>query len=230
MFNLDARGKRVLIISDLHHPWAVDDWFEFLKNLSDKRKYDIIISIGDEVDGHGISFHENELGMPTASKELEMAQECMMLMATLFPKMYILNSNHGSLIFRKAKFNGIPYAFLKPLNELYGTPLYEWHDEILLKTNQGRTYLCHGKSSAYGRLAINLGCNAIQGHFHSKAEITYHKTIFGMKYNAFVGCLADRDKLAFTYAKSNIPDFINSVMEIDRNGKPDLILYRPSKK
>lgn len=225
MFKLDVRGKRVLLISDLHLPWAVNDWFEFLSDLHKKRKYDVIISIGDEVDHHGISFHEDEMGMPTASKELEMAQADMMLLGTLFPKIYFLNSNHGSLIFRKAKFNGIPYGFIKPLNELYGTPLYEWHDEIMLKTEMGWLYLCHGKSSGYGKLAINLGCHAAQGHFHSKAEITFHKTIMGIKYNMFLGCLADREKLAFTYAKSNIPDFINSVGELDRRGKPNLIFY-----
>lgn len=225
MFKLDVRGKRVLLISDLHLPWALDGWFEFLQRIHSKRNYDVIISIGDEVDNHAISFHENELGMPTASKELEMAQEKMMLLGTLFPKIYFLNSNHGSLIFRKAKFNGIPYGFIKPLPELYGTPLYEWHDEMLLQTNSGKIYLTHGKSSTYGRLAINMGCHAIQGHFHSKAEITYHKTIMGMKYNMFLGCLADREKLAFTYAKSNIPDFINSVGELSCKGKPNLIFY-----
>ncbi len=222
MLHLDAKGKRVLIISDLHFPWAIDGWFEFLSDLHKRRKYDLIISIGDEVDHAGISFHEKEDGMPAASKELELAIDDMNLMSTLFPRMYILNSNHGSLIFRKAKFHGVPYAFLKPLNELYGCPLYTWHDEILLHTNQGQVYLCHGKTSAYGRLAKEERVSAVQGHFHSKAEITWHKSSAGMIFNMFVGCLADQKKIAFNYAKTNIPKFINCVGEIDREGMPHL--------
>jgi hypothetical protein len=222
MLHLDARGKRVLLISDLHHPWAIDGWFEFLSDLHTKRKYDIIISMGDEVDGHNLSFHENEDGMPSPSKELEMAQDCMSLMATLFPKMYILDSNHGSLIFRKAKFHGVPYAYIKPLSDLYGTPLYSWHNEILLHTNQGQVYLCHGRSAAYGRLAKEERTSAVQGHFHSKAEITWHRSSSGMIFNMFVGCLADQNKKAFNYAKLNLPKFINCVGELDRDGMPHL--------
>lgn len=225
MLKLDARGKRVLIISDLHHPFAVDGWFEFLKKIHDKKKYDIIISIGDECDNAAYSFHEKEPGMPGASKELEMACDSMRLMATLFPKMYILNSNHGSLFYRRAKFAGMPYELIKSLPEIYGTPLYEWHDEILLKTDSGPVYMVHGKKSGYGALARETGASCIQGHFHTKAEITYHRTVMGTRFNMFVGCLADAKKLAFQYAKNNVPTFINSVGEIDKNGKPNILFY-----
>jgi hypothetical protein len=230
MLKLDVRGKRVLLISDLHHPFAVDDWFEFLSDLHKKRKYDIIISMGDECDGAGISFHENEDGMPSASKELEEAIACMNLMSTLFPKMYILESNHGSLIFRKSKFHGIPYAYIKPLPELYGTPGYSWHSEILLQTSSGPVYLCHGKKSSYAGLVKDMGISCIQAHFHSKAEITYHKTIAGVRFNMFVGCLADQEKIAFNYSRANVGQFINCVGEIGRDGKPNLIFYKPVKK
>jgi hypothetical protein len=225
MLKLDARGKRVLIISDLHLPWAVDDWFEFLEFHHKRKKYDIIISIGDEVDNAAYSFHEKEPGMPSASKELELACDSMKLLSTLFPKMYILDSNHGSLFYRRAKFAGLPYNLIKPLPEIYGTPLYEWHSDILLKTNAGPVYLCHGRSSGYGALARAMGVSCIQGHFHTKAEITWHKTVTSMRYNMFVGCLADASKLAFQYSKNNLPTFINAVGEIDRNGKPGLLLH-----
>lgn len=230
MLKLDVRGKRVLLISDLHHPWAVDDWFEFLESLHKKRKYDVIISMGDECDAAGISFHEKEDGMPTPSKELEMAIDSMQLMATLFPKMYILESNHGSLIFRKSKFHGIPYSYLKPLPELYGTPGYSWHSEILLTTDSGKVYLTHGKKSGYAAMVREMGVSCIQAHFHSKAEITYHKTIGGLKFSMFVGCLADQQKIAFNYSQSNVGQFINCVGELDKNGKPNLVFYRPVKK
>ena len=222
MLHLDARGKRVLLVSDLHFPWAIDGWYEFLADLHTRRKYDLIISLGDEVDGHNLSFHENEEGMPSPSKELEMAQDCMSLMSTLFPKMYILESNHGSLIFRKAKFHGIPYSMIKPLPELYGTPGYSWHNEILLHTNAGQVYLCHGRTAAYGRLAKEERVSAVQGHWHTRAEITWHRSSSGVIFNMIAGCLADQNKKAFNYAKLNLPKFINCVGELDRDGMPHL--------
>ncbi len=227
MLRLDVRGKRVLLISDLHHPWAVDGWYEFLARLHRQRKYDIIISVGDEIDAAAMSFHEKEPGMPNATREMEMAQAEMQLMHTLFPKMYILDSNHGSLYYRRAKFAGIPNSVIKPMKELWGTPEYEWHEEILLITNSGPVYLCHGKTSAYGKMVKDLGCSAVQGHFHSKSEITYHATVRGVRFNMLVGCLADQKKLAFQYAKNHNAKFINSVGELDRNGVPNLIMYRP---
>jgi predicted MPP superfamily phosphohydrolase len=222
MLRIDARGKRVLLISDLHFPWAINGWFEFLSWLHERRKYDLIISMGDEVDGHGISFHEDEQGMPTASKELEQAQDCMKLLSTLFPKVHVLESNHGSLIFRRAKFHKIPYAYLKPLPDLYGTPLYTWHEEIILDTLNGPVYLCHGRAAPYGKLAKEERMSAVQGHFHSKAEITWHRSRSGQIFNMFVGCLADQEKLAFTYSRNQSGRFQNCVGELDRSGLPQL--------
>lgn len=226
MLKIDGKGKRVLLISDLHFPFAVSGWFEFLRDLHQKRKYDIIISMGDETDGHGISFHENEDGAPSPSKELEEAIDCMQLLATLFPKIHILESNHGSLIFRKAKFHGIPYSYIRPLKDIYGTPGFTWHSDILIDTHNGPVYLCHGRNSAYGKMVKEMGISCIQAHFHSKAEITYHQTIMGRKFNMFVGCLADQEKLAFRYANNNIGKFINCVGEITGSGKPNLIFYK----
>lgn len=225
MLKIDARNKSVLLISDLHLPWAVDDWYEFLEYHHKRRKYDIVISMGDEVDNAAYSFHEKEPGMPSASKELEMACDSMALLNTLFPKMYILDSNHGSLFYRRAKFAGLPYSLIKPLPEIYGTPNYEWHNDILLITNKGPVYLCHGKKSGYGGLMRDMGVSCVQGHFHTKAEITYHETVAGTRFNMFVGCLADKKKLAFQYAKNNVPTFINSMGEINKNGNPKIILY-----
>lgn len=226
MLKLDAKNKSVLLISDLHLPWSVDCWYEFLERNNKEKNYDIIISMGDEVDNAAYSFHEKEPGMPSASKELEMACDSMNLLSKLFPKVYILDSNHGSLFYRRAKFAGLPYNLLKPLPEIYGTPNYEWHNDILLDTNSGPVYLCHGRASGYGSLARSMGVSCVQGHYHTKSEITYHETIMGIRFNMFVGCLADREKLAFQYAKNNVPTFINSIGEIDKDGKPNIVMYK----
>ena len=55
-----AKDKRILVISDMHMPYHHPDSFAFLKAV--KKSFDPtrIINIGDEVDNHGISFHDSD--------------------------------------------------------------------------------------------------------------------------------------------------------------------------
>jgi len=225
MIRLDCKNKKALIISDLHFPYSVPDWFEFLEDLHKKNNYDLIISVGDEVDFSSISFHDKDPGMLNPSKELTDSIDCMKKLESLFPKIYFCESNHGSLIFRRQKFAGIPIEVIKPLDQIYGTPQFSWHDEIILETNKGDVYICHGKVSRPGGLSKEIGVSTFQGHFHSLFNIVYSTHLTGSRFDAYVGCLADQDKLAFAYAKNNSKKFINGVGDIDENGTPRLYLY-----
>ena len=230
MLKIDARGKKVLFISDTHIPYSVKGYINFLKLIKAKFKPDIVIHIGDELDYHAVSFHNSDHELFSAGQELDKAIiEIQEGLHKLFPKLYLLESNHGSLIFRKMKANGIPIRALKPLHELYETPLWSWHEEILLRTNRGWVYCHHGKSSAYGALVKALGVSCVQGHFHSKLEITNHKSILGTRQSMFVGCLADRDSMAMAYAKNNLADFLNGTGGIKANGEFQLFHYHPKR-
>lgn len=224
MLHLDARGKRVLIISDTHCPYSHPYFLPFLYMIKTMLEPDIIIHIGDESDFHGMSFHDKEVELFSAGHELEKAiEEVRDGIQNIFPKVYLLESNHGSMIMRKAKHHQIPIAVLKPLPELYQCPGFSWHEEILLDTNFGPVYLCHGKTGGYGKLMKDMGVSAIQGHFHGKFEITYHKTTMGTRFNMFVGCLVDYNSLAMRYGRNNIPKPILGCGWIDENGIPKLI-------
>lgn len=224
---IDARGKRVLIISDLHIPYSIPGYFSFLKWILETKKPDIIINIGDEVDYHAQSMHDHDPDCDSAGKELDKSIiELQEGLHALFPKMYLLESNHGSMIARRAKKSGIPVRAIRDLPDLYETPNWSWHEEIVLLTEQGPVYLCHGKSGAYGKLCKETGTSAIQGHFHGKFEITYHRGPLGIRYNMFVGCLADQSALAMAYGKNFMQKFINGVGFITSNGTPKLIPYR----
>lgn len=220
---ITAFGKRVLIISDLHAPYSHPDWYHFLKAIKKKYKPDIIISVGDEVDGHGISFHDKDSALLNASAELEKAIEDMQLLRELFPKMYICESNHGSLIYRKMKHHGVPIRHLKPLPQLYGTPRWQWFFEIKLRTRLGDVLINHGKSAGYGAFAKESMCSGVQGHFHGKSEITWHRSSNGMRFNMFVGCLVDERSPAMDYGKNFLKKPIMSVGFIDERGEPFLI-------
>jgi hypothetical protein len=127
------------------------------------------------------------------------------------------------------KFHGLPISYIRPLAELYETPTWKWYEDIKLRTKQGDVYLCHGKSGAYNKLAREVGCSAIQGHFHGKFEITWCNSVHTERFNMFVGCGINRKSLAFAYGKNNIPQPILGCAVIDEEGNPILIKMRLNK-
>jgi hypothetical protein len=230
VLKLDARGKRVLFISDTHIPYSVKGYFHFLKDLKEKFRPEIVIHGGDEVDYHAISFHDSVAELCSAGDELDKAIiEIQEGLHKLFPKLYLLESNHGSLIFRRLKHAGIPIRHLKPLHELYETPLWEWHEHILLRTVKGRVYTCHGRSGVAGALLKLMGCSTVEFHYHTMFHITHFQTLLGRKFSAHGGCLADRDSMAMAYAKNNLKQFINGTIGIKADGEPVLFPYDKNK-
>ena len=227
MFRINARGKRVLIISDLHIPYSVKGYLRFLTQLKKTFKPQIIINIGDELDYHDQSMHDSDRDLDSAGVELEKSiEELQSGLNKLFPKMFLLESNHGSMTLRRAKKHGIPIRTLRPLPDLYGTPKWSWHSEILLDTSKGPVYLCHGKSGAYGKMVKESGSSCVQGHFHGKFEITYHGGVLGTRYSMFVGCLIDRDSLAMAYGRNFAVKPILGCGGIWDSGEPVLFPYK----
>lgn len=230
MITLDARGKRVLFISDTHIPYSVDGYLEFLKDLKEKFKPEIVIHGGDEIDGHAISFHKSISELFSAGHELDKSIiEIQEGLHVLFPKLYLLESNHGSLIFRRLKAEGIPIRHLKPLHELYETPLWEWHDKIILRTKKGKVAVSHGMSGIAGAWAKLAGMSTVEFHFHSMHQITRMKTLGKETFSMHCSCLADQEKLAFTYAKANMKEFLNGTGGIYADGEPVLFPYSKAK-
>lgn len=226
VLELDARGKRVLFISDTHIPYSHPDYILFLSALKKKLKIgpkDIVIHLGDELDFHKISFHNAEEELFSAGHELDKSIiELQEGLHKLFPKLYICESNHGSLMLRKMKHHGLPIRTLRPLPELYETPRWSWHDDILLRTKSGYVYVTHGKTKAYGKMPKEMGVSCVQGHFHANFEITYHKSVLKDVFNMLIGCLVDQESLAQRYAKNNIPKCILGTGSIDKAGTPSL--------
>lgn len=230
MKTLNAVGKRVLFISDLHMPYHHPDSFKFLRAI--KKKYldkkDLIVNLGDEVDGHQISFHQSETSSEilSASEELQACIDLIHMKGGLhetFPEMYLCESNHGSLIFRRAKAHGLPISYFKTYQQVYETPKWKWEEDFLIKTKLGNIYVCHGKSGMYGKLSSTMGCSAVQGHFHGKFEITWHRSALMEQFNMLCGCLIDRQRMAFAYGKNHLPKPILGVGLVSREGYPTLL-------
>ncbi len=215
--------NRILVISDYHAPYNHPDAPNFLKALKEKYKFDKVICIGDEVDYHALSFHDSDPNLASAGFELEMAKDALRPVYKMFPNVDVVESNHGSMVLRKALTGGMPRQVLKSYNEILEAPKgWKWTFDKIVNTPLGPVYFCHGKSSAPGRLASQYGMSAVQGHYHEKSQINYISTPEKLMFDLHTGCLADDKSLALGYNKVNVKRPIVSVAIII-DGIPSLI-------
>ena len=196
-------NKSILIISDTHVPYHHPDLIPFLKDLKEIYKPDRVIHIGDEVDKHAMSFHDSDPDLPSAGDELKQSLPIIKQIEELFPKMDLLDSNHGSLVYRRALKHGIPKAYLRDYNEFLKVGKgWKWLDDLTIQTSNGPVYFCHGKVADVLKLAQSMGMSCVQGHYHSSYNIKYYGNSLGLYYGLQVGCLVDKDSLAFRYNKT----------------------------
>lgn len=216
-------AKSLLVISDMHHPYSHPDTLAFLKAVKAKYKPDIVVCIGDEIDAHDMSFHDSDPDLDSAGAELEKAIESLKPIYKLFPNVTVVESNHGSMVFRKALVGKIPKKAIRSYNDILDAPKgWNWVFDTIIKTPLGQVYLCHGKSAAAGKLASQYGMSSIQGHYHEKAQITYISTPEKLMFDAHTGCLADDKSLALGYNKVNAKRPIVSLIVVI-NGIPQII-------
>ena len=216
-------SKSILVISDMHAPYGHPDTLPFLTACKAKFKPTEVICIGDEVDFHDLSFHDSDPDLDSAGVELEKAIKALIPIYKLFPKVTVVESNHGSMVLRKALTGSIPKKAIKPYNEILDAPKgWEWVFDTKLNTPIGPVYFCHGKSGAAGRLASQYGMSCVQGHYHEKSQITYISTPERLMFDAHTGCLADDTSLALGYNKINPKRIIVSILVI-LNGIPQII-------
>lgn len=193
-------------ISDLHAPYQHPDALDFIARIKKVYKIDHWISLGDEADKHALSFHDSDADLYSAGHELMEASFVLQELAKIVPTLDILDSNHGSLILRKALSHGIPRAYIKPYNEIYGVPdTWKWHLDMTIRlTNGSQVYLHHGKSADVYKLSQAQGMCAVQGHYHEKFNIHYWGNSLGLYWGMQCGCLVDPKSLAFAYNKNNL--------------------------
>jgi hypothetical protein len=217
------KKQTILVISDMHHPYGHPDTYEFLKTIKETYKPTDIVCIGDEVDFHDSSFHDSDPDLDSAGIELEKAITSLKPIYKLFPVCTVVESNHGSMMLRKAKAGKLPRKAIKSYNEILDAPKgWKWVFDTIIQTPIGPVYFCHGKTGSPGKLASQYGMATVQGHFHEKAQISYISTPEKLMFDAHTGCLADDNSLALGYNKINPKRPIVSVLIIV-NGIPQLI-------
>lgn len=199
-------NSRILLISDLHIPYHHKDALAFLQHLKDKYNPTRVICLGDELDKHALSYHDSDPDLPSAGDELQEALPTVYELFLMFPEMDVIESNHGSLVWRKTKTHGIPRHYIKSYNDVLGVDEgWKWHFDLTIQLPNGQyCYFHHGKTTDVTKLSQQMGMNAVQGHYHEKFKAEYWGNPTGLYWGLQVGCLIDDDSYAFAYNNVNI--------------------------
>lgn len=216
--------KNILVIPDQHFPFNHIDIFLFLIAVNKKYKPDKVVNVGDEVDSHSMSMHDHSPDLPGPHDEMDMAITRLKHLYKIFPEVDILESNHGSLYYRRASKNGLPKRVIKSYKEILEAPKgWVWHQELILHGSDNEPILfCHGLAADPLKNSKNKSMRFVQGHHHSRFEIQYWANSEKLFWGVTSGCLIDYKALAFEYGKLMLNKPILGVTII-KNGYPQLI-------
>lgn len=218
--------ERIMVIGDLHAPYTHQDALAFLKHVRDTYKPDMCVQVGDETDGHAISFHDSDPNLDSAGVELEKAKVILEKVHELFPNLLVCDSNHGSLVYRRAKAHGLPVQFIKKYRDIlfpeHGAPQWSWADAWVLNTPLGPVRFQHQVSGDFMLNASHERTSLVLGHEHGRFEVQYAASSTALYFGAYAGCLIDRKSLAYAYGKLTRKKPIMGVLLIT-NGCPQLV-------
>lgn len=201
----------------MHWPYSHPDTILFLRAVHEKfvkkAKNPLILIGGDEVDWHSISFHTPDPALPNPSKELELAIQKLKYLYSLFPNAIVLESNHGSLVYRKQKHHGLPIEAIRTYEDILQAPKgWKWVKEATFTTSLGEwVYAVHGKSSDVLKLSKAEAMSSVQFHFHEKYNLQYWANAKRIHFAMQCGCLSDDKSLAMEYNKLNLHRPINGI-------------------
>jgi len=204
--SIPDKANRILVIPDMHAPYEHPDALAFLEAVRDRVKPDLVVNVGDELDYHALSFHDSDPNLDAAGAELERGKIVMRKLYSLFPTMLICHSNHGSMQYRRAKAHGIPVQMIKRYRDVvvpdtYGAPGWSWRYGWRIQTALGTVLFKHQSSGAVLQDAAHNNCNLVVGHQHGLFSVEYAASTDRLYWGMYVGCLIDKDALAFAYGK-----------------------------
>ena len=202
-------NKRILVISDMHLPYQHKDAIKFLAEIKKEFKPDRVINIGDLLDFHAISMHTHDPDLASAGHELTMARKYVKELESIYQQVTEVDSNHSSLVYRRAIKYGMSREFLREYGEFLGTKKWKWVDDLTLTMSNGqRCFFTHGRSADVLKVSQTMGMSAVQGHYHTKFVVSYWANPDNLFFAMNVGCLINQKSLSMNYAKNFRTRFI----------------------
>ena len=195
---------RVGIVGDIHLPFVHPMYLRFCLDIFSQWKVDHVHFVGDIVDLHALSFHDPEMDAHGAADEARLALETMVSWQKAFRRATVSIGNHDERHFRRAKKYGIPSQFVRPYEDVWQTPHWDWKrshiiDGVVYEHGTGTS----GKDAAYNR-AIKKRRSCVIGHIHAHAGVKWHASDYDRIFGMNAGCGIDLESYAFCYSNSYV--------------------------
>ena len=216
----EKKGKNVLVIGDLHEPFALDGYLEFCKKQYDKFNCDEVVFIGDIIDNHYTSYHETDADGLGGGQELDLAIKKIQRWYKTFPEATVIIGNHDRMVMRKAQTSAIPKAWIRDYKEVLNVPNWEFVDRKVI----GDVQYVHGEGGTARTKAKADLMSTVQGHLHTQC---YTDWFVGANYKIFgtqVGCGIDHDSYAMAYAKRGKKPAIGCTVILNENQPINLLM------
>ena len=208
--------KNILVIGDLHEPFAKEGYLEWCQEQYKKYDCTHVIFIGDIVDNHAISYHETDADGMSAGDELDLAIENIAKWYDAFPDADVIIGNHDRMIMRKAFTGGIPRRWIMGYQDMFGVPTWDFSERKVYDDVQ---YI-HGEGGTARTKCKKDLMSTVQGHLHTQA---YTEHLVGETFHIFgtqVGCGIDHNSYAMAYAKNYGKPIIGAAVILDHGKIP----------
>jgi metallophosphoesterase superfamily enzyme len=215
-----GKGSRVLIIGDLHEPFARKGYLEFCESIYNKYNCNRVIFIGDLIDNHYSSFHDTDPDGHSAYEELLKAKANINKWYKVFPDAIVTIGNHDLIPDRKAFSSGLSKTWIKTISEVLEVPNWRFVESTII---DGVKYV-HGTARKARQRAKDDFMSVVQGHYHSESYIEFY---VGESYKYFamqVGCGLDRGSYAAAYGRHFKKMHINCGVILE-NGEVPILEY-----
>jgi hypothetical protein len=190
------------VVGDIHEPFSVAGYFDFIVDTFRAEGVTDIVFIGDIVDQHAISFHDADPDGMSAGDELVKAKANLAKWYKEFPVAKICIGNHDHLPARKALKHGLARAYVRPLHEVLECPegwVFDWEFDV-----DGVAYI-HGTGFSGMYAHVNAmkqkRKSVVMGHLHSNFGVEFSATDHDLLWGMAVGCGVDRHSYAQAYGK-----------------------------
>lgn len=198
----------ILVIPDLHCPYHHPKALQFLRKVRDQYQPTLVICLGDELDYHALSFHDSDPNLNASGRELSEGRKYMNQLHDLFPQLQICHSNHGSLVYRRAKAHGIPVEMIRTYREIIFPNgrgrQWSWHHRIHHILPDGSPIIFrHQAAGQILNCAAHEHASLVIGHHHGRFAIQYAAGEKSRFFAVNSGCLIDKNSLAFAYGQEN---------------------------
>lgn len=191
--------SRILVIGDLHAPFDHQKYLEHCKDVKKYYKTTHTILIGDVIDNHYSSYHENNPDGWGAGDELHHAVKHLAEYHKAFIGADVILGNHDRMAMRKILSSGLSQRWLRSIEEVLNVPSWKFHTRRIY---DGVLYI-HGEGVTARTRAKNEGASVVQGHRHTESYVWYNPKAIGSQFGMQVGCGINADTYAFAYAKDH---------------------------